>query len=801
MDEFSGASRKANLKPILTTLLIIVTLAILTSCKTKEGVAGPISPTGNITIYFACPGQDIERFTKLAEAFHDQNPSIHVEVISLEDVRDGTTNQGIDRLVMSRVDTAYYWLTYEGAVDGSFLDLKPFIDADNNFDKDDFFPATLTTFEQQGGIWGLPSEADISFLLYDRDLFDAADVPYPETSWTREDFLSAALRTTTNNESGTQFGYLDDGIAMAAFISFFTDRNSDDTTSLTAPSLVEEVRWYTDMALKHKVMYSPPRTQEGFDQAYELRQGKQIAMWRGSWFEYEYGKNSRNIGLALYPTIEGPQALAHMYGYVISSGSQYPQESWQWLNFLSHQTISDGRFLPSRRSVAEATGYWAQFQSEDVEFLRFAAEHLAAVSPIKPGGQELSTAIFSILSGTPVEEALAVAETNLAERLAILSEQGSFVVDSLDTQRPITVRFAASPDDSAIYQTLAAEFYELQQDIQVDLLPSSQISQSDCFVDQRKINPLEPPDDLLNLESFLAADGDLHLDDFHSALVEDLRSRGELYGLPLQAQARVIFYPARLFEEAGVHPPPADWTLDDFLSLAISLTDGEEPDKQYGFVPLNGDVSDLRVFLSLQGASTTDSANRPSLDSPQLVNALQWYADLALQYGVAPLFAMAGEPDAAETRHTLIGDGKVALWSDFVGLDRSSIWPEETAVGIVPLPVGAIKGTDFLTEGFFITLHTSQAEACWKWMNFLSAQPELINAMPARQSILDTPEFAMQARPGEIAAYQAMQSYGNLLAEPHAMSYFDEMIEALYQVYAGSSPASALQRVQLEVEQ
>ena len=813
--------KKAILKLIFAALL--VTSANLTGCKHKTEPVPQIQITPQtqeeassivteevsrpspeiVTIYFACPEQDIDRFTKLAKAFHEQNPSISVEVISLEDVRDGATNQDIDHLVMSRVDAAYYWTTYEGAIDGSFLDLQPFIDADKNFDIDDYFPAMLTAFESQGGIWALPSDARVFYLLYDRDIFDAAGASYPETDWTREDFLTAAIKTTMNEEAGSQpqFGYWDDGFTRGAFISFFYNRSPNENTSLTARTIAEDVRWYTDMALTYNVMFAPLPTDRGFEQVDKLLQEGRIAMWGGEWLEYEHLKGERNLGISLYPTKEGPRALAHMYGYAISSGSQHPQESWRWLEFLSHQSISDGRSLPPRRSVAEATGYWEQFKPEDVDFVRFAAEHLAIVSSVKPGTQQLHTAIDSILSGASVEEALAEAETSLAERAAVLSESNSFIVESPDRQRLTTIRFAVSPDNTAIYHTLAVKFHELQGEIQVDLLPSNQADQSDCFAGQRGIDPLNPPNDLLSLESFLAVDSDLHLGDFHPALIESLRSRGELYGLPFQAQARAIFYNPQLFEEAGVSLPHSEWTLDDFLSLAVALTRGEGQNKQYGFLPFNGDVSDLRVFLSLQGVSTTDPAGQPYLNSPEMISALQWYANLALQHGVSPLFPTADDPVAVETRNTLVKEGRVAMWSDFTGIDRTYIWPEDITIGIAPLPIGTIKGTDFQTEGFFINSNTPQAEACWNWINFLSTQPELVTSMPARHSILESTEFATQVGTGELEAYQAMQSYENLLAEPYVVTYYDEIVQALYEVYAGSSPDRALQESQIQAEQ
>ncbi len=761
--------------------------------------ANPISSfEEEITVYFSCPAQDIERFTALADIFHEQNPSIRIEIISLDDVRDNATNQDIDHRVMSRVDTAYYWLTYEGVIDGSFLDLKPLIEEDKNFDTNDFFPNTLSAFEYEGGIWALPSDIRVSYLLYDKQIFDEAEVAYPTIGWTKQDFLSATQETTSEKAGGTRYGFLDTGLARSAFIPFFSNTEAHDNTSLVAESTIEDVRWYVDLALLYNVMPVISRTGEGFELASELLNQKGVAMWQGWWLDYEQSKEDR--GISLFPTEEGSRALGQMYGYVISSGTQHPEESWKWLRFLSYQTTADGHLLPPRRSAAEASGYWQQFDSQDIDFVQLAAENLLFASPIKPGGQQLHTAIYSILEGTPIEEALTNAELQLEERITALSANESITVESPAEERDVTIQFALA-DDKEIYSAQVEEFQEIQKDIQVNLLQSGQKAESDCFVDTNVIDQMEPPHDLLNLESFLAVEDSIRLDDFHPALLESLRSQGDLYGLPLQAQARVIFYNTSLFDEAGIDYPRSDWTLEDFLVLAIALTEKDQQDIQYGFLPINGDISDLRVFLFLQGASTTDLNGLPNLDSLQMRNALQWYADLALENSVSPLFPVLNDPGAYQERSLLVQKGSVAMWSDFVGIDRHSTWPEETTVGIAPLPTGVIRGTEFLTEGLFIATDTPHAEECWEWIKFLAQQPELVQAMPARFSVFNSPEFAINAQLGEIETYQAMKSYSNLLTKLDEFAHYDWAIQALEETYAGSNPGAALERAQTQAEQ
>lgn len=66
---------------------------------------------------------------------------------------------------------------------GAWLDLQPFIDADN-YDLSDFDPALVEFYvDQQEGQLGLPFAIFPSFLAYNADLFDEGGIPYPPAEY------------------------------------------------------------------------------------------------------------------------------------------------------------------------------------------------------------------------------------------------------------------------------------------------------------------------------------------------------------------------------------------------------------------------------------------------------------------------------------------------------------------------------------------------------------------------------------------------------------------------------------------
>jgi multiple sugar transport system substrate-binding protein len=704
---------------------------------------------------------------------------------------------------MTQVDAAYYWLSGDGVVNGAFRDLTPFVAADGRFTPDQFFPGLLEAYLYQGRQWALPSEARLSFIIYDKQMFDEANIPYPAEEWTKDEFLHTAQRLTVQEGGETaRFGFL--GITWDAFI------NPNGKNRLDDPELAAEIAWYTALALQYNVMPPPPTELDDFAFINSLAPNRRVAMWSGSWQEANVDPNK---GIALFPTDAGLRSVAHQYGYVMSSGSLYPEETWRWLSYLTQQRLSsEGPFaatrLPARRAVAETTNYWNQFPPDMVDLMRYAAEHLVVRSPIQPGGRELNQAILAVFAGQSVEEALQEAQLALEQYLTATITLEPFVVEAAQQDAgATTIRFVPPDVDRAAYLRLLEQFHDLHPEIRVDSL-SSLGSDAHCWGDTRYVNPLEPPGDLLNLMPFAAADPDFALDDFPLVFTEALSSQGNLYGVPLQAQARVLFYNPDLFDQAGLSYPRANWTLDDFLDAALRLTEGQEPGKQFGFLPLNGDASDFRFFLALQGAPVTGDDGNPRLDSPEVVAGLRWYADLALTHGVMPFYPdslPAPDWESQRLRFRLVREGKVAMWTDFAGIERdtvlppdAAVWPPDTVIGMVPMPAGEVQGTDFSITGFFISADSgaTAAEACWQLIAFLSRQPELIRAMPARRSLLHSDRLPRQAAVNAVETYQILLQYDNFFADPDDFDYTNLLNQALRDVYEGADPLSALQNAQ-----
>ncbi|HEX2914515.1 MAG TPA: sugar ABC transporter substrate-binding protein [Chloroflexia bacterium] len=140
-----------------------------------------------------------------------------------------------------------------------------------------------------------------------------------------------------------------------------------------------------------------------------------------------------------------------------------------------------------------------------------------------------------------------------------------------------------------------------------------------------------------------------NLDDYFKGALDAGTYKDKLYGLPWISQPLVLYVNLDMFKAAGVTPPTADWTWDDFLNAAKKLTvDGSgktaadagfDPKtiKQWGFTDNGADWPPTAMYIWQAGGQTiTPDFKSSPIDSPEAVKAEQWYADLSLKYHVTP---------------------------------------------------------------------------------------------------------------------------------------------------------------------
>jgi ABC-type glycerol-3-phosphate transport system substrate-binding protein len=331
---------------------------------------------GAVSIVFTTMGgvDGLTPYRNLAKTFQEQNPDVVIE-LKTPDFSGGPI------YLHNLAANSDCLLWYGGAISeqerAAVLNLEPFLAADPELGKEDFYPQTLDAFSYQGQLWGVPAGINVMLIMYNKALFDQAGIPYPQDIWTMDEFLAAAVALTVGDDPETrQYGYvpqefeLDD---LTAFVErlgaqFLDDSVDPPQLTFTHPDTVEAMRWFTALTTEFGVKPTF-MTNVGTMSANTGRVRKTLiengraAMWSYQGRQSYPEINIDGLDVGVIPLPLGPDGTATMTGaitgYFISAGTEHKQACWQWIKFLGEQfyLVSVGNSLPARRSIAESATY------------------------------------------------------------------------------------------------------------------------------------------------------------------------------------------------------------------------------------------------------------------------------------------------------------------------------------------------------------------------------------------------------------------------------------------------------------
>jgi sn-glycerol 3-phosphate transport system substrate-binding protein len=142
------------------------------------------------------------------------------------------------------------------------------------------------------------------------------------------------------------------------------------------------------------------------------------------------------------------------------------------------------------------------------------------------------------------------------------------------------------------------------------------------------------------MENFVKTPADkAWLDGFFPALMMNGRYEGKTYGVPFQRSTQVMYWNKAAFKEAGLDPnrPPANW--DELVQYAEKLTQKDASGKvtRWGLIIPSGVTSHwfLQGFTTQNQAKlTNEQGTKTYLNTPEAIEALQFWVDLSRKYHV-----------------------------------------------------------------------------------------------------------------------------------------------------------------------
>jgi len=239
-----------------------------------------------------------------------------------------------------------------------------------------------------------------------------------------------------------------------------------------------------------------------------------------------------------------------------------------------------------------------------------------------------------------------------------------------------------------------------------------------------------------DLENFK---NELDLDDFSPAALNAFSAEGKLYGVPMRVDSRLLTYNVDLLEQAGYDRAPAYWP-DEVLEWSKALTKEEIGQYGIGIVGRQTDSLLYEFWLSWiftnGGSILSEDMQECVLNSPEAVEALQFYCDLLNKYKVAPPGAL--DYDKQALRMMFI-PGKLAMYSDgkFAIAEFAKTPDLKYKFDLIP-GTKKIRSANLL-GGWAVVINskTKYEEEAWKFVKFV-AEPKWMAkwalSSPARSS-------------------------------------------------------------------
>jgi multiple sugar transport system substrate-binding protein len=408
-------------KPLLATIVPLAALAAL---------AGPAyaDVTLRLAIWDANQKPAIE---EIMARFTEQNPGINV---SLEVVPRADYVSKLETSIVGKNAPDVFW----NALPDRFIDLSRNGLIENlsermkadPVDLSPIAPALLQAFTYNGSLYAIPKDFDTVGLWYNKALFDAAGVAYPDDSWTWQTLRDAAIKLT--DPTNGVYGFVVNAGTRAGYYNFIAQNGGEvlteaNTSGFDMPETVAAIQFMADLILVDKV--SPTvQQQEEVNAQTRFKTGKAAMVLDGSWRAREFADDPytlENADVAVLPQGVKRASSSGTLGYSIYSGSQHKDEAWAFLKFLASPEAADiqasfGAVIPSHLDKAKVWAdaipqYNLQAFLDMVDYAEVVAHSGNTPAWASPMNQELKKALAGDI---PVDEAARTVAAKMNEVLA-----------------------------------------------------------------------------------------------------------------------------------------------------------------------------------------------------------------------------------------------------------------------------------------------------------------------------------------------------------------------------------------------
>lgn len=255
-------------------------------------------------------------------------------------------------------------------------------------------------------------------------------------------------------------------------------------------------------------------------------------------------------------------------------------------------------------------------------------------------------------------------------------------------------------------------------------------------------NAYSSKNQLLALDEYISS-AKLDLKATFGAVAENWKYKDKTYAVPDRAGAMILYYNKGEFDKKGLAIPTGDWTWDDLLSTAKELTG----DGVYGY----GGTEWWPIWMSFayqNGGKIIDpDSGRPTVDTPEVIEALQFCQDLIYKHKVVPSKVDYANMGAGVGGDAAFASGKVMMNSTGFWNIGSLAKQDKISWDVAQIWHGKEKAISAFGSGLAISRSSKNPADAFKIIEFMTSAEgqkpilDLGQDVPARQDLQNSPEF------------------------------------------------------------
>ena len=348
-----------KLRKILAVILVaVISATVLVGCL---GVGGDSGKTV-LKVFVYLNDHESEIYKNMIDRFVEENPDlvddVDLQITTLDEYNITLTGM----MVADDVPDVFYVgpeYVDQFVKNGYIENLSPMLER-MGISTDGLMQDVLDCYRHDGqtvgtgNLYALPKDSSVFAYAYNKELFDAAGLDYPDPNdpYTYDEFVEVCKALTIDKNDDGRIDQWGCGFANTYMLYQFVWSNgasfaSDDyrTVTIDTPEFKEALQKYVDLTLVHQV--TPTVAQDASLGVYQRWLAGQEAFYAcGTWdvaafmdpetFPFEWD-------LCAYPTLSTGKSMTWLgtVGYCISSTSEHKEAALRLIDFLS--TDPDGQ--------------------------------------------------------------------------------------------------------------------------------------------------------------------------------------------------------------------------------------------------------------------------------------------------------------------------------------------------------------------------------------------------------------------------------------------------------------------------